>query len=150
VFLTAERAVGRRAHRRWRRPRSALAVPALVGLLALAVPRAAWPQAAGDGPVLGVLPFQVHSAKSLAYLGESVANLIRSRIEASGQASVLDAAQVSQRVGASGAAGASETQLREIARDLGAGFVISGSLTELAGRYSLDVRVTPAAPAQPG
>jgi outer membrane protein insertion porin family len=122
----------------------------LACLLAALAPRAALAQAASDPPVLAVLPFQVHSARPLDYLGESVANLIRSRLEATGQVRVLDADQVSQRVGPDGAAGASETQLRAIARDLGAAFVVTGSLTELAGRYSLDVRVTPAVPAQPG
>jgi len=118
-------------------------------LLAAFAPRAALAQAAADEPVLAVLPFQVHSAKPLDYLGESVANLIRSRLEASGQVRVVDADRVSQRIGPDGAAGASETQLREVARDLGAGFIVTGSLTELAGSYSLDVRVTPAAPARP-
>ena len=70
-----------------------------------------------------MLPFQVHSAKPLDYLGESVANLIRSRLEASGRVRVLDADRVSQRVGPDGAAGASETELRELARDLDSDFV---------------------------
>jgi outer membrane protein insertion porin family len=132
------------------RPRRALA-PLLLGLLVAAglfAPRAALAQAAPDAPALAVLPFQVHSAKPLDYLGESVANLIRTRLEASGKVRVLDTARVSERVGLDGAVGASETQLREIARDLESGFVVTGSLTELAGSYSLDVRVTPAAPAQ--
>ena len=136
--------------RRARRPRLALALLGVAGLLAAFAPRAALAQAEPDEPVLAVLPFQVHSAKPLDYLGESVANLIRSRLEASGQVRVLDAAHVSQRVGPDAAAGASEAQLRALARDLGSGFVVSGSLTELGGRYSLDVRVTSAAPAQPG
>jgi len=133
-----------------RRPLPALTLLGVAVLLAALAPRAAPAQAPPDEPVLAVLPFQVHSAKPLDYLGESVANLIRSRLEASGRARVVDAARVSERVEPGAAAGASEVELRAIARDLGSGFVISGSLTELAGRYSLDVRVTPAEPAQPG
>jgi outer membrane protein insertion porin family len=122
----------------------------VAGLLVAFAPRAALAQAEPDEPVLAVLPFQVHSAKPLDYLGESVANLIRSRLAASGQVRVLDAAHVSQRVGPDAAAGASEAELRSLAGDLSSGFVVSGSLTELGGRYSLDVRVTSAVPAQPG
>jgi outer membrane protein insertion porin family len=148
--LSAESPVGWDVPRCARRPRLALALLGVAGLLAALAPPAALAQAQPDEPVLAVLPFQVHSAKPLDYLGESVANLIRSRLEASGRVRVLDAARVSQRVGPDGAAGASEAELRALARDLGSGFVVSGSLTELAGRYSLDVRVTSAAPAQPG
>jgi outer membrane protein insertion porin family len=142
--------VGRDVPRRARRPRASLALIGIAGLLAAFPPPPALAQATPDEPVLAVLPFQVHSAKPLDYLGESVANLIRSRLEASGQVRVVDAARVSQRVGPDGAAGASKAELRALARDLGSGFAVSGSLTELAGRYSLDVRVTPVEPAQPG
>lgn len=123
--------------------------PVLIALLVLAGPATAVAQGASDLPMIGVLPFQVRSAKPLDYLGESVSNLIRSRLEASGDARVLEAADVLARVG-SGGAPASDRKLRELASDLGADFVISGSLTELAGRFSLDVRVTPAASAQAG
>ena len=115
-------------------------------LLAAVAPGAA---DAADEPLVAVLPFQVHSAKPLDYLGESVANLIQTRLEASGQVRLVAADQVSQRVDAAAAAGSSEQELRSLARDLGSAFVLSGSLTELAGRFSLDVRVIPAAAAQP-
>jgi outer membrane protein insertion porin family len=121
----------------------------LLCLLTAAVPSVAWARASADEPVLAVLPFQVRSAKPLDYLGESVANLIRSRLEAGGAVRVIAVADVLTRVGSGGVPGASSAELRSIADDLGADFVISGSLTELAGRFSLDVRVTPAAAAQP-
>ncbi|MBW2400715.1 MAG: hypothetical protein JRG80_15785 [Deltaproteobacteria bacterium] len=120
-----------------------------IGLLVLCGPVAA-AAAPADLPMIGVLPFQVRSAKPLDYLGESVSDLIRSRLEASGEARVLETADVLARVGLGGVPGASDRKLRELASDLGADFVISGSLTELAGRFSLDVRVTPAASAQAG
>ena len=87
------------------------------------------------------------------YLGESVANLIRSRLEASvAGARVVDAAPLvasPERGCRPGRVGG--RSLRSISRvDVGAAFIISGSITELAGSYSLDVRVTSAAPAQPG
>ncbi len=89
---------------------------------------------------VAVLPFRVHSAKSVDYLGESISNLIRSRLEARGEVTVIDVSLL-------GEAGrqASDSDLRGIATRAGADTVVSGSLTELAGHYSLDVRVTPAA-----
>jgi outer membrane protein insertion porin family len=134
--------------RRWLRP--ACVLLGFVVLGALSLPRVAEGQAPQSAPVLAVLPFQINSANDLDYLGDSVANLIRSRLEAGGQVGVLDAAKVSRTVSADAAAGASEAQLREFAGALGAGFVVTGSITELAGSFSLDVRVTPAAAAQPG
>jgi outer membrane protein insertion porin family len=97
--------------------------------------------AVGGERVVAVLPFRVHSAKPVDYLGASLANLIRTRLEARGGVRVLDPDEV---------AGApegrvSDAALRRIAQDVGADIVVSGSLTELAGQYSLDVRVTPRA-----
>jgi outer membrane protein insertion porin family len=95
-------------------------------------------------PVVGVLPFLVYSGQPIDYLGESLADLLRTRLEAGGKLRVLDAA-------ASGGLPRpqpGETQdaaLRRAARSLGADYVVTGSLTELAGRYDLAVRVTPSA-----
>jgi outer membrane protein insertion porin family len=89
---------------------------------------------------VAVLPFRVHSAKSIDYLGESISNLIRSRLEARGEVAVIDVS----RLGDAGRQ-TSDSDLRGIATGAGADTVVSGSLTELAGHFSLDVRVTPAA-----
>lgn len=91
-------------------------------------------------PRVAVLSFRVHSARPVEYLGGSLADLLRARLEASGQLVV-------QEAGASkGAAGIAEPGL---ARQLGVDFVVTGSLTELAGRFSLDVRITPATAGRP-
>jgi outer membrane protein insertion porin family len=89
---------------------------------------------------VAVLPFRVNSAKPVDYLGESISNLIRSRLEARGEVTLID---VDALGGASGRA--SDSELRELATGAGADTVVSGSLTELAGHFSLDVRVTPTA-----
>ncbi|MEE9607718.1 MAG: outer membrane protein assembly factor BamA [Myxococcota bacterium] len=133
-----------RAHARGGRVRSRL-TGALLLTACLAWPAPpvhAQTPAAGEAPLVAVLPFRVHSAKPLDYLGESLANLLRARLEASGEVRVLDPGRVG-----SAPAPAAEARVREVARELGAAWVVSGSLTELAGRYSLDVRVTPAEPA---
>ena len=97
---------------------------------------------AGPLPRVAVLPFRVHSPRPVDYLGRTLADLLRARLEASGRLAVVDAA-VSEPF-----AGGAATP-RAVARELGADHVVTGSLTELAGRFSLDVRITPAAPGQP-
>jgi len=114
----------------------------LAALLAIAI--AALPAVGQTAPPpvrVIVLPFQVHSARPLAYLEQSLADLLTTRLEASGAVEVLepDAATAPYK----GARG-SEPGLRDIARERGARFVITGSVTELAGQYSLDLRVAPA------
>jgi TolB-like protein len=96
-------------------------------------------------PTVAVLPFRVHSAKPIDYLGESLANLISSRLEASGRLRVLDPAAVEGRLDQAALRETRDSALRAIAEQLAADYLVTGSLTELAGRYSLDVRVTPAA-----
>ncbi len=96
-------------------------------------------------PSVLVLAFRVHSAKPIDYLGESLANLVRSRLEASGRVRVLDpGAAAAAAPGSGGPTG--DAALRRVAARAGAAWVVTGSVTELAGRYSLDVRMTPEAP----
>ncbi len=92
--------------------------------------------------VVAVLPFRVHSARPLDYLEASLADLLATRLESSGRVRVLEKLTVQESLVAHGGE-RSEDALRELARDLGADFVVAGSVTELAGQYSLDVRVTP-------
>lgn len=92
--------------------------------------------------VVAVLPFEVHSSRSLGYLEGSLADLLSSRLEASGAVQVVQSVTVRQTlVGYPGER--TEDAVRHMARDLGADWVVVGSLTELAGHYSLDVRIIP-------
>jgi len=100
---------------------------------------------AGEPAAVAVLRFRVHSSKPLDYLGESLANLMRTRLEASGKLRVLPAGAIPDAQAEKAEAQASDAALRALAADAGADWVVTGSVTELAGRYSLDVRVTPAA-----
>jgi len=97
-------------------------------------------------PSVAVLAFRVHSAKPIDYLGESLANLVRSKLEASGRVRVLDSAGVAAQLGSDIQGPTGDAALRQLAGRLGAAWVVTGSVTELAGRYSLDVRITPEAP----
>jgi outer membrane protein insertion porin family len=109
-------------------------------LLLLAMPAAAQQ---GVRVLVAVLPFEVHSAKPLEYLEGSLADLLATRLEASGEVEVVDAVTVQETMLAvPGETG--EASVRRLAQQVGAQWVVVGSLTELAGQYSLDVRITPA------
>ena len=106
---------------------------------------AAQPQTGSVAPEarVAVLPFQVNSAKPLGYLESSLADLLMSRLEASGQVQVVESQAVRDKTVAF-AGERSDATVRRIARELAADQIVAGSLTELAGRYSLDVKVVPA------
>ena len=99
------------------------------------------PASPAEPPLVAVLAFRVHSAQPIDYLGESLADLLRARLEASGRVRVLDAQAAAEQL----ATGEIEdSRLRRAAQRLGVDHIVTGSLTELAGRYSLDIRVIPA------
>jgi TolB-like protein len=109
----------------------------------LAAPAFAAPDVKPVRVVVAVLPFEVHSEKPLDYLEASLADLLATRLEASGQVDVVEAVTVRETLIA-WPGEKTEDALRRLARELRADWVVVGSLTELAGHYSLDVRVTPA------
>jgi len=117
-------------------------------VLALAFSAAAEParaQAPGAIKVLvAVLPFEVHSARPLAQLETSIADELTQRLEASGKVEVVDTVVVREALIAHVAGERTDEVLRKLAREVGAEWVVQGSVTELAGAYSLDVRVAPA------
>jgi outer membrane protein insertion porin family len=142
------RVAGARAvSRRWLAPLVAsLLVAAGAGAPASAQPEAK-PEAEAEPEakvkvVVAVLPFEVHSEKPLAYLEGSLADLLSTRLEASGRVDVVEAVTVRETLIA-WPGEKTEDVLRRLARELHADWVVIGSLTELAGHYSLDVRVTP-------
>jgi len=98
-----------------------------------------------DLTVLVVLPFQVHSAKPLQHLEESLPTLLASRLAGTGKIAVVDQSRVRDALPPGPPPEYTDAEARAFARELGADGIVSASLTELAGRYSLDVRITPVA-----
>lgn len=92
---------------------------------------------------IAVLPFRTHSAKPLGFLTQSLSDLLATRLEATGKVDVASALRVSEMLGDDPRAERGEEELRALAERLGVQAVLSGSVTELAGRFSLDVRLTP-------
>jgi len=113
-------------------------------LLVAALPTAA--RAAATAPRVAVLPFAVNSAKPIEELGPKLAQLVRDRLAAGGDVAVLTAEELEAGLPRPPAAAAGSADRREAVGKLGADYLVTGSVTELAGHYSLDVKLTPAAP----
>jgi len=92
---------------------------------------------------IAILPFRIHSGKPLGYLTESISDLLASRLEATGKVEIASNLRVSEALGGDARRELGEEQLRALAKQLEVRAVISGSVTELAGRFSLDMRLTP-------
>ncbi|MCP4038536.1 MAG: outer membrane protein assembly factor BamA, partial [bacterium] len=93
---------------------------------------------------IAVLPFRIHSARPLGYLTQSLSDLLASRLEATGKVEIASSLRVGDALAGDVRGELSEEELRALARTLDVRAVLSGSITELAGRFSLDVRLTPA------
>lgn len=133
-------------------------------LLALAGIVVGWPalaraQAETDGPVeygaldlssgashrIAILPFRLNSDSPLGFLRESLDELLAQRIEAGGEVSAVAFRDLEAvRAGGESDPDRSDAALRAQATSLGLDGLVAGSVTELAGRFSVDVRVVPA------
>jgi outer membrane protein insertion porin family len=103
------------------------------------------PEAAPAPTLLVVFPFQVHSRRPIQYLTETLPSLLAARLEATGKISVVDSAQVVSALEGRDPAELSDRELRALLRQFGAEGAVVASITELAGRYSFDVQITPVA-----
>lgn len=97
---------------------------------------------------VAVLPFRLNTGGSLAFLGGSLDELLAQRIEAGGDVGARAARDIDDPEIVELLEGTrSDRLLRERARALGLDALIDGSVTELVGRFSVDVRVVPASAA---
>ncbi len=124
-------------------PRRAALLGLALLLAGLAAPAPARAQEPAVRVVVALLPFEVHSAGSLEYLETSLVDLLASRLESSGRVEVVQSVVVREAMVEHAAGERTDLALRRLAREVGADYVVAGSLTALAGRFSLDVRVTP-------
>jgi outer membrane protein insertion porin family len=96
-----------------------------------------------DVAVVVILPFRVHSARPLQHLSESLPRLLAARLAATGKVAAVDSKQVDAALASIPGPEPSDAVLRGLAERLGARGVVVASVTELAGRYSLDARYIP-------
>jgi len=98
---------------------------------------------------VAVLPFRVHMPTPRPGLVEELSRRLADVLAADPRVEVIgleEAARAARAEGVRAEVEAADERLRSIARRLEVQAVVSASLTELAGRYSVDVRVLPAAP----
>ncbi len=98
---------------------------------------------------IAVLPFRLHSEAALGFLSGTLDELLAQRIEAGGEVGAVAYRDIEAVQAAGLLAGdldRSDSALRVRSESLGLDGLVSGSVTELAGRYSVDVRVVTASP----
>jgi len=89
---------------------------------------------------VAILPVNIHSSENLGYIQEGLVDMLSSRVEIGGRVAVLEKgvvkkalAQVSEEMDSDSA--------RKLGEELGADFVVFGSLTKLGDSTSLDLKV---------
>ena len=91
------------------------------------------------------LPFTVHAAKDLSYLQEGIRDMLASRLSANAGVVVLDQAQVNRTLADLGVTTADKTippaELPRLGKNIGADYLVTGSLTSLGGGMSIDAKV---------
>ena len=101
-----------------------------------------------DEAVVAILPFEIHSARPIQHLVEALPSLLSARLEATEKVAVIAPAKLAEFLPEDGQVDHSDSGLRALATKLKAAGVVSASVTELANRFSLDVRFVSADPAR--
>jgi TolB-like protein len=93
---------------------------------------------------IAVLPFATHAADNLSYLQDGIRAMLSSRLAAGSETSVIDKTLVDTsmaELAMSVDSNLQNDQLLTLARQLGAEYLVAGSLTALGGSMSLDAKV---------
>ncbi len=97
------------------------------------------------GKQIAILPFRLNSEGALGFLTESLDELLAQRIEAGGEVGAVAFRNLEDpEARALDGDERSDAILARRAAALGLDGLVAGSVTELAGRFSVDVRVVPA------
>ena len=99
--------------------------------------------AAEDRHRIMVLPFRLYSPTTDADFSETLADLLASRLESSGRVVLEQPGALGTAYSLDSAPLDEQQRLRRAARERGVAFLVGGSLTELAGRFNMDLRVIP-------
>ncbi len=97
-------------------------------------------QAESGQNAMALLPFTVNSGKDMSYLREGLRQMLSSRLSAEAGVSVLAREKVDSALKTAGK-DLSNEKSAAFARKVGAGYVLSGSVTALGGGMSFDAKV---------
>jgi TolB-like protein len=93
-----------------------------------------------DIKTVAVLPFEMHAPDSLAYLQDGLRDMLASRLAANGNVTIVDRSRIDGLLQEPGKA-IQQKEAVELARQLDADYVVTGSLTSLGGSMSIDAKV---------
>lgn len=98
--------------------------------------------AASDKPVkkVAVLPFNMHTPSQLSYLQDGIRDMFSSRLARQGQVQVFDKSVINQAVSGIKSDISSQDAMR-IGKNLGADYVLFGSVTSLGQAVSIDAKM---------
>lgn len=94
---------------------------------------------------LAVLPFEVQAATPLNYLDEGLAVLLAMRLDGGGGLRTIEPTRVLQHVAKAGRT----SSMREVARKAGAGLYVTGHVTQVADRISVEAALYSTASERP-
>ncbi len=99
-------------------------------------------QAATDDPPpsVAVVPFAMHAGDNLAYLRDGLRDMLASRLAANAGAVIVEFSKVDAQIREPGTKLQPEAA-QALATELGADYVVAGSLTSIGGSVSIDARV---------
>jgi TolB-like protein len=105
------------------------------------------PSAFAETKKIAILPFEIHSQADLDYIGQGALQMLTSRLSWQDQVEVveLDRLYLSDKPVAMADMPNSMEKMKNTAAVLGADYVLSGSVTEFAGAFSVDTTVFKAA-----
>ena len=137
------------------RPRRRRLVAGLAGAALLAAAAFGWwkLRAAPAGPAehnhLAVLPFAVHGGKSLDFLAQGLVDLLSRNLDGTGDLRSVNGATVLAAAHAEGGGVADLEEGRRLARRVGAGLYVLGSVSAIGNQVRIDASLYDGAPAQP-
>ena len=89
---------------------------------------------------VAVLPFEMHAPDSMAYLQDGLRIMLASRLAANGGAVIIEQEKIDILLQQPGKP-MQQSEAVALARQLGADYIVTGSLTSLGGAMSIDARV---------
>lgn len=97
------------------------------------------PSFAGESLRVGVLPFFVHSRENIGYLGRAIPDMLATRLEKKGEIATIEKPVLAEVLRRIDWQSWNEETAKNIGLELGADFIIGGSLTKIGNVYSLDI-----------
>lgn len=123
---------------RWRTAAAALATLALVVMAVPAVIKFSKPAAAVSAARVAVLPFAVRGGEDFSFLGEGLVDLLSRGLDGAGELRTVDPGTVLTAVAQNGGSGTLDIERsRTLARRLGAGLYVLGSVNVAEGRLRI-------------